>query len=115
MGKHGAHSSTFIRMLPWLNYNIQKSFTGDIYEAIKVHVIVAFIINKAWFVIIFQYLSIGGVDNMETIKGEDAMVFELVGSRREGGRTHPTGPVFRLLDILSEGENIEYVVAKGSE
>ncbi len=30
----------------------------------------------------------------------------------EGGRTHPTGPVFRLLDILSEGENIEYVVAK---
>ena len=68
--------------------------------------IVAFIINKAWFVIIFQYLSIGGVDNMATIKGEDAMVFELVGSRREGGRTHPIGPVFRLLDILSEGENM---------
>ena len=36
--------------------------------------IVAFIINKAWFVIIFQYLSIGGVDNMATIKGEDAAV-----------------------------------------
>ena len=30
----------------------------------------------------------------------------------EGGRTHPTGPVFRLLDILSAGEEVEYVVAK---
>ncbi len=30
----------------------------------------------------------------------------------EGGRTHPTGPVFRLLDILSAGEDIEYIVAK---
>ena len=30
----------------------------------------------------------------------------------EGGRTHPTGPVFRLLDILASGEGIEYIVAK---
>ena len=30
----------------------------------------------------------------------------------EGGRTHPTGPVFRLLDILSAGEDVEYIVAK---
>ena len=30
----------------------------------------------------------------------------------EGGRTHPTGPVFRLLDILSDGEETEYIVAK---
>ena len=30
----------------------------------------------------------------------------------EGGRTHPTGHVFRLLDILSSGEEVEYVVAK---
>ena len=30
----------------------------------------------------------------------------------EGGRTHPTGPVFRLLDILSAGEEVEYIVAK---
>ena len=28
----------------------------------------------------------------------------------EGGRTHPTGPVFRLLDILSSGEEMEYTV-----
>ena len=30
----------------------------------------------------------------------------------EGGRTHPTGPVFRLLDILSKNEEKEYIVAK---
>lgn len=30
----------------------------------------------------------------------------------EGGRTHPTGPVFRLLDILSAGEEVEYIVSK---
>ena len=30
----------------------------------------------------------------------------------EGGRTHPTGPVFRLLDILSAGEEVKYGVAK---
>ena len=30
----------------------------------------------------------------------------------EGGRTHPTGPVFRLLDILSKNEEMEYIVAK---
>lgn len=30
----------------------------------------------------------------------------------EGGRAHPTGPVFRLLEILSTGEEREYVVAK---
>ena len=30
----------------------------------------------------------------------------------EGGRSHPTGPVFRLLDILAAGEETEYVVAK---
>lgn len=30
----------------------------------------------------------------------------------EGGRTHPTGPVFRLLDILAAGEEVEYVVVK---
>lgn len=30
----------------------------------------------------------------------------------EGGRTHPTGPVFRLLDILAEGEETNYIVAK---
>ena len=30
----------------------------------------------------------------------------------ECGRTHPTGPVFRLLDILASGEGIEYIVAK---
>ena len=29
----------------------------------------------------------------------------------EGGRTHPTGPVFRLLDILSKNEEMEYIVA----
>ena len=29
-----------------------------------------------------------------------------------GGRTHLTGPVFRLLDILSAGEEMEYIVAK---
>ena len=30
----------------------------------------------------------------------------------EGGRTHPTGPVFRLLDILSESDEMEDIVAK---
>ena len=30
----------------------------------------------------------------------------------ECGRTHPTGPAFRLLDILASGEGIEYIVAK---
>jgi putative transcriptional regulator len=30
----------------------------------------------------------------------------------ECGRTHPTGPVFRLLDILASGEGMEYIVAK---
>lgn len=30
----------------------------------------------------------------------------------EGGRTHPTGPVFRLLDILDAGEKMKYIVAK---
>lgn len=30
----------------------------------------------------------------------------------ECGRTHPTGPAFRLLDILASGENVEYIVAK---
>ena len=30
----------------------------------------------------------------------------------EGGRAHPTGPVFRLLDILSSGDEMEYIVSK---
>lgn len=30
----------------------------------------------------------------------------------EGGRTHPTGPVFRLLDILNKSEDMEYIVEK---
>lgn len=30
----------------------------------------------------------------------------------EGGRTHPTGPVFRLLDILSSKEEMKYIVEK---
>lgn len=30
----------------------------------------------------------------------------------EGNRTHPTGPVFRLLDILSSSENMEYIIEK---
>ena len=30
----------------------------------------------------------------------------------ECGRTHPTGPALRLLDILSAGEDMEYIVAK---
>ena len=30
----------------------------------------------------------------------------------EGGRTHPTGPVFRLLDILSSNDRQEYIVVK---
>ena len=29
----------------------------------------------------------------------------------EGGRTHPTGPVFRLLDILSSTDETKYIVA----
>ena len=30
----------------------------------------------------------------------------------EGERTHPTGPVFRLLDILSKSSEMEYIVAE---
>ena len=30
----------------------------------------------------------------------------------EGGRTHPTGPVFRLLDILSSREERRYIVTR---
>ncbi len=30
----------------------------------------------------------------------------------EGERTHPTGPVFRLLDILAASDATEYIVAK---
>lgn len=30
----------------------------------------------------------------------------------EGGRTHPTGPVFRLLDILAVSDDKEYIVVK---
>lgn len=30
----------------------------------------------------------------------------------EGGRTHPTGPVFRLLDILSSEKEMKYIIAK---
>ena len=29
----------------------------------------------------------------------------------EGGRTHPTGPAFRLLDILSSADETKYIVA----
>ena len=29
----------------------------------------------------------------------------------EGGRTHPTGPAFRLLDILSSTDETKYIVA----
>ena len=28
------------------------------------------------------------------------------------GRTRPTGPVLRLLDILAAGEEVKYIVAK---
>lgn len=30
----------------------------------------------------------------------------------EGGRTHPFGPVFRLLDILSSKEDTKYIVSR---
>lgn len=30
----------------------------------------------------------------------------------EGGRTHPTGPAFRLLDILSADNEVGYIVEK---
>lgn len=29
----------------------------------------------------------------------------------EGGRTHPTGPVFRLLDILANTKNVSYTIS----
>lgn len=29
----------------------------------------------------------------------------------EGGRTHPTGPVFRLLDMLSSTDETKYIIA----
>ena len=32
----------------------------------------------------------------------------------EGGRSHPTGPVFRLLDILSAGEDVGYIVSNSA-
>lgn len=30
----------------------------------------------------------------------------------EGDRTHPTGPVFRLLDILSSNDDMTYIISK---
>ena len=30
----------------------------------------------------------------------------------ECGRTHPTGPAYRLLGILATGEDVEYIVSK---
>ena len=30
----------------------------------------------------------------------------------ECGRTHPTGPAYRLIGILAAGEDVEYIVAK---
>lgn len=45
--KHGMKCFTFIRLLTGLNYNIQKGFADNINEAIKVHMIIAFIVNKA--------------------------------------------------------------------
>ena len=30
----------------------------------------------------------------------------------EGERSHPNGPAFRLIDILSSGNKVEYIVAK---
>lgn len=30
----------------------------------------------------------------------------------ECGRTHPTGPAYRLLDVLTASENTEYIVAE---
>lgn len=30
----------------------------------------------------------------------------------EGGRTHPTGPAFRLLDILSSREDARYIISR---
>lgn len=30
----------------------------------------------------------------------------------EGGRTHPTGPVFRLLEFLAASDEMNYIVAK---
>lgn len=44
-------------------------------------------------------------------EGTKKLIFFGLGLTR-AGRTHPTGPVFRLLDILSKSEEMEYIVAK---
>ena len=45
---------------------------------------------------------------------EEAIAYEQGNGKAECGRTHPTGPAFRLLDILSaeDLDQTEFVIAK---
>ena len=46
--------------------------------------IVTFIIDQTWLIIVLQNFGICGVDNVTSIKSKDAMILETVGGCREG-------------------------------
>ena len=64
--------------------NGYKSLTNNINEAIKMHMVITFIINKVRFIKIFDNFGICCVNNMTTITSQDAMVFKSISSGRKG-------------------------------
>ena len=82
--KHDVESLTFIRLLTRLYNNVNKSLTNNINEAIKMHMVITFIINKVRFIKIFDNFGICCVNNMTTITSQDAMAFKSISSGRKG-------------------------------
>lgn len=57
---------------------------NNINEAVKMHMVITFIINKVWLIKIFDNFGTCCVNNMTTITSQDAMVFKSISSGRKG-------------------------------
>ena len=57
------------------------------------HMIVALVIDKAGFIIVFNDFRIGSVNNMTTIASKNAVVFKFVGGSGKGRLYRVSGDV----------------------
>ena len=80
MIQHYMKCFTFIGFLSGLNDNVQEGLTDNINEAFQMHMIVAFVVNKAWFIVILKNFRIGSINNVASVAGKDTEVFKFIGS-----------------------------------
>ena len=62
---------TLVGYLTGLDNNVQKGFADNVNEAIQMQMIVAFVVNKTWFIVILKNFRIGSINNVASVAGKD--------------------------------------------